>query len=43
MGEEVAKLGSGKSEVKRSNRLNCRKLRGIIEKQPLRSLICLII
>src|SRR5258708_15089564 len=41
MGEEVAKLGSGKSEVKRSNRLNCHKLRGIIVKQPLLSLICL--
>jgi hypothetical protein len=43
MGEEVAKLGTPKSEVKRSNRLNCHKLRGIIVKQPLRSLICLII
>lgn len=42
MGEEVAKLGSGKSEVKRGNRLNCHKLRGIIVKQPLQSLICLI-
>lgn len=42
MGEEVAKLGSRKSEVKRGNRLNCHKLRGIIEKQPLQSLICLI-
>jgi hypothetical protein len=42
MGEEVAKLGSGKSEVKRGNRLNCHKLRGIIVKQPLLSLICLI-
>ena len=41
MGEEVAKLGTGNSEVKRSNRLNCHKLRGIIVKQPLRSLICL--
>jgi hypothetical protein len=42
MGEEVAKLGTGKSEVKRGNRLNCHKLRGIIVKQPLRSPICLI-
>src|SRR5450759_1489464 len=42
MGEEVAKLGSRKSEVKRGNRLNCHKLRGIIVKQPLQSLICLI-
>ena len=32
-----------KSEVKRGNRLNCRKLRGIIVKQPLQSPICLII
>src|SRR6267142_2810585 len=43
MGEEVAKLGTRKSEVKRGNCLNCHKLRGIIVKQPLRSLICLII
>jgi hypothetical protein len=43
MGEEVAKLGTGKSEVKRGNCLNCHKLRGIIVKQPHRSLICLII
>lgn len=42
MGEEGAKLGSGKSEVKRGNRLNCHKLRGIIEKQPRQSHICLI-
>jgi len=42
MGEEVAKLGTGKSEVKHGNRLNCHKLRGIIVKQPLRSPICLI-
>ena len=42
MGEEGAKLGTGKSEVKRGNRLNCHKLRGIIVKQPLPSLICLI-
>ncbi len=42
MGDEVAKLGSGKSEVKRGNRLNCHKLRGIIVKQPLQSPICLI-
>lgn len=42
MGEEGAKLGSGKSEVKRGNRLNCHKLRGIIEKQPRHSHICLI-
>jgi hypothetical protein len=42
MGEEVAKLGTRKSEVKRGNRLNCHKLRGIIVKQPLRSSICLI-
>src|SRR6266568_9618111 len=42
MGDEVAKLGSGKSEVKRGNRLNCYKLRGIIVKQPLQSPICLI-
>lgn len=39
-GGRRAKLGNGKSEVKRSNRLNCRKLGGIIEKQPLQSLIC---
>jgi hypothetical protein len=42
MGEEGAKLGTGKSEVKRGNRLNCHKLRGIIVKQPLRYPICLI-
>ena len=42
MGGEVAKLGTAKSEVKRGNRLNCHKLRGIIEEQPLQSLICLI-
>lgn len=41
--EEVAKLGTAKSEVKQANRLNCHKLRGIIEKQPLQSPICLII
>ena len=42
MGGEGAKLGTGKCEVKRVNRLNCHKLRGIIVKQPLPSLICLI-
>ena len=43
MVDEGAKLESVMVEVKRGNRLNCHKLRGIIVKQPLQSSICLII